>query len=235
MENQSPNTSKSLIIRPASFSPAVRKLIQIATPQEFVKTRPGKGNRNFTYVEGGYVIARLNQMFKNCWDFKIINERVEPNEVIVRGVLIVKDFRTGYKVTKTQYGTRDRNAGVPLGDTMKAAATDCLKKCASLLGVALDVYWQQLDETKLTGKKQEVVVPPPQGAPAQKIMGKNSTVSRDQATKIAIDKVKAETDEAILSRYYQITTTSKLYDANQKKIIVQAIADQRKKLQGKLL
>jgi hypothetical protein len=50
-------------------------------------------------------------------------------------------------VAKSQFGksriTRARkdNSIVSLGDDLKAAATDCLKKCATLFGVGLHLYF----------------------------------------------------------------------------------------------
>jgi len=216
----------ALMIRPASLPAATRALIQVATPKEFIKTRPGKGNKTFTYVEGGYVIARLNQIFSPVgWDFEVVNERVEPNEVVVRGKLTIKDHKNGYAISKTQYGTKERNAGVPLGDTLKAAATDCLKKCASLFGIALDVYWQQLDEDKLNGTPKGKV------AEADKPALKNVSVvqTKAQMMKLSLDKIKAESDTTILTQFYERITKSGLYDATQKRILIGAIADQRKK------
>ena len=207
--------STALIIRPASFSPAVRGLIQLPTPEEFIKQRPGKGGKEFTYVEGGYVIARLNQMFKNCWDFVIIEERIEPNEVVVRGKLVVKDFKSGYEVSKTHYGTKLRNAGVPLGDTLKAAATDCLKKCASLFGIALDVYWQQLDEDKLGGKGKVV-----------EVEVKKST---KELMAMSLAKIKAEEDPFILMEFRNRIGASSLYTKGQKAILLKIIDKNIKK------
>lgn len=213
---QKPRRRTSLIIRPASFSPVVRSLIQLPTPQEFIKQRPGKGSKQFTYVEGGYVIARLNQMFKNCWDFEIIDERVEPKEVVVRGKLVVKDFKSGYEVSKTHYGTKTRYAEVPLGDTLKAAATDCLKKCASLFGIALDVYWQQLDEDKLAPVKGKV-----SNAPVKK--------SNKELMDMSLAKIKEEKDPFILMEFKKRIENSKLYGPNEKVKLTKAI-DKRIKI-----
>jgi len=207
--------STALIIRPASFSPEVRGLIQLPTPQEFIKQRPGKGGKEFTFVEGGYVVARLNQMFKNCWDFEIIEERIEPTEVVVRGKLVVKDFKSGYEVSKTHYGTKIRNAGVPLGDTLKAAATDCLKKCASLFGIALDVYWQQLDEDKLGGKGTVVK------AAVKKTNQELMTMS--------LEKIKAEGDPFILMEFRNRIEASALYTKENKEILLKIIDKNIKK------
>ena len=227
MKRKMPKRETALMIRPASLPAATRALIQVATPVEFIKQRPGKGGKSFTYVEGGYVIARLNQIFSPVgWDFEIVNERVEPNEVVVRGKLTIKDHKNGYEISKTQYGTKERNAGVPLGDTLKAAATDCLKKSASLFGIALDVYWKQLDEDKLNGAPKEPKAKAETGTPS-----KNASMpqTKAQLMKLSLDKIKNESDPTILSQFFERIQSSELYDKEQKHVLIKAIADQRKK------
>jgi recombination DNA repair RAD52 pathway protein len=226
MPNKSPKKQKrstALTIRPASFSPMVRALIQLPTPQEFIKTRPGKGGKSFTYVEGGYVIALLNKMFKNCWDFEVIDERIEQTEVVIRGRLVIKDFKSGYEVSKTQYGTKERNAGVPLGDTLKAAATDCLKKCASLFGIALDIYWKQeylddSDKPKLLKKSEGV-----------KKISPSATTNKEEAIRLALEKIKNENDQTILAQYFERIKSTNFYNDTEKTKLIKAIAAQRKK------
>ena len=146
--------NKAITLRRVTLTPSQKRIIRLETPQEFIKTRPGKGKKTFSYVEVGYVTAKLNEVFSHVgWDFEVLHEEVLDKEVWVRGKLTVKDPTTDYTVTKTNYGTKERYPGeVPLGDTLKAAAGDCLKKCASMFGVASDVYWQHEDGDKATGK-----------------------------------------------------------------------------------
>ena len=186
-------TSRAIIVRPVKLAARQRKTIAIRTPSEFIKQRPGKGGRTFRYVEGGYVVARLNEIFSPIgWDFSIIDERVEKNEVVVRGKITVKDYKRGYSVSKTQYGTKERNAGVPLGDTLKAAATDCLKKCASLFGIALDVYWPDLDRAS-KGNGDDIVVGQTKPVTLKKI-------KKGDLIKFTLDKIKNENNPDILYR-----------------------------------
>ena len=116
------------------------------TPQQYIKSRKGKGGQTWTYVSGYYMKKVLNFMFGWDWDFIIEKEMVEieAGQVIVRGRLVC---RTGGKeIIKTQYGRADikflRSSQKPvdLGNDCKAAATDSLKKCAAELGIAMDVY-----------------------------------------------------------------------------------------------
>jgi len=116
------------------------------TPSKFIKQRPGKGGGDWNYVEVGYIIKTLNLMFGWDWDFQILNETINLDfkEVIVKGQLIV---RTGGKtIIKNQFGNKEiifrKGTSTPLsiGNDIKAASSDALKKCASMIGIAQDIY-----------------------------------------------------------------------------------------------
>lgn len=116
------------------------------TPTQYIKERPAKGGGTWKYVTGGYVKKCLNLMFGWDWDFEIIDEQVyqDSKEVVVKGRLTCRS--NGKIIVKMQYGNKDivcrRNDGNPLsiGNDLKAAATDALKKCAAEIGIAADIY-----------------------------------------------------------------------------------------------
>ena len=114
------------------------------TPTKYLKTRPAKGGGTWTYVSGGYVKKCLNLMFGWDWDFEILEQLILHGEAIVKGRLTCRT--AGKVIIKTQFGNKDimcmKGTDKPLsiGNDLKAAATDCLKKCASELGIAADVY-----------------------------------------------------------------------------------------------
>lgn len=149
------NTQKDLAIIKAkelslveenSLTGAQLKHLLKKTPKQYVKSRPAKGGGQWEYVTGGYVKKVLNLMFGWDWDFEIVDETIhmEAKQVIVKGRLTVRSG--GRALIKMQYGRQDikvRKAdGQPLdlGNDMKGAATDCLKKCASEFGIAADIY-----------------------------------------------------------------------------------------------
>jgi hypothetical protein len=109
-------------------------------PPEQVKQRRGSFGKQLAYVEAWSVVHRLNSVLADGWSFRVIDTRVETDEVIVLGQLTVGNS------VRQQYGssriTRNRDTGeiLNLGDDMKAATSDCLKKSASLFGVALYLY-----------------------------------------------------------------------------------------------
>jgi hypothetical protein len=81
----------------------------------------------------------LNEAFEHEWTFEVTSHEIQENEVIVVGRL------TAGGVTKMHFGgssiTFDREGRVvSIADDLKAAASDAIKKCASLLGVALEMY-----------------------------------------------------------------------------------------------
>lgn len=136
-----------------SLSEKQLKVLLKPTPPQYVHTRPAKGGGKWEYVTGGYVKKVLNLMFGWDWDFEITEQQVIHGEAIVQGRLTCRS--NGATIVKMQFGNKDviyrkqsdadRNAGlerVPLsiGNDLKAAATDALKKCAAELGIAADIY-----------------------------------------------------------------------------------------------
>lgn len=118
------------------------------TPEIFIKERPAKGGGKWKYVTGGYVKKCLNLMFGFDWDFEILENQVIFGEVIVKGRLTVRT--NGKTIVKTQFGNKDivykkelvggERMPLSIGNDLKAASTDALKKCAAEIGIASDIY-----------------------------------------------------------------------------------------------
>ena len=106
---------------------------------EQVRSRPGQHGKTLSYVDVAAVITRLNE---GCdqWSFEVVSHKVEADEVIVLGKLTadgqVKMHFGGTSITLDKADGR----AVSIADDLKAAASDALKKCASLFGVALEMY-----------------------------------------------------------------------------------------------
>ena len=119
-----------------------RELLEKPFDPNQIKQREGNFGKMLDYIEGHNVIHRLNNAFESIWSFTILKHEVlkETDEVIVLGELSSGD------VVKTQFGsskiTRARETGeaISLSDDLKAAATDAIKKCATLMGVGLHLY-----------------------------------------------------------------------------------------------
>jgi hypothetical protein len=124
------------------------------TPSQYIEMRPGRGNTRLAYVTVSYVIWKLNEVFGFDWDVKYGEPLVDltAKNVTVKTTLTVRGVHAeggAWKLVKEQFGQDDltvRNGEAQgLGDSIKSAASDGLKKCASLLGLFFDVYSGQVD------------------------------------------------------------------------------------------
>ena len=119
-----------------------RAILEKPFESAHVKQRQGTFGNTLDYVEGHAVVARLNEAFEANWAFELSNHWIlkETDEVLVLGKL------TAEGITKMAFGSmqisrkQDTKAVISLGDDLKAASTDALKKAASLLGVGLYLY-----------------------------------------------------------------------------------------------
>lgn len=123
------------------------------TPPQYIKKRPAKGGGTWDYVTGGYVRKVLNLMFGWDWDFEILDHTIIGGEAVVKGRLTCRT--NGKQIIKTQFGNKDiiykkqtqdeitkglDKIPLSIGNDLKAAATDALKKCAAEIGIAADIY-----------------------------------------------------------------------------------------------
>jgi len=119
---------------------SVRESLETPFREDQIKSRPGNFGQQLAYVEGHAVIKRLNEALESSWSFEIIVHRVLESEVLVLGKL------TCELGTKMAFGgslvTHAKETGevVSLVGDLKAASTDAIKKCATLLGVGLHLY-----------------------------------------------------------------------------------------------
>ena len=119
-----------------------REILEKHFGSEQIKQREGNFGKMLDYIEGHSVIQRLNDAFDGDWSFTIVRYDIfkETDEVLVQG-----ELKAG-NVVKMQFGsskiTHARKNGdiISLGDDLKAAATDALKKAATLFGVGLHLY-----------------------------------------------------------------------------------------------
>ncbi len=111
-----------------------REILEQEFDQSQIKQRKGAGSRTFPYVDTPAVIRRLNEAFEGEWNFKVVNHIESESEVVVLGELSTAE------ISKQQFGSKLILKNSTLGDNLKAAASDALKKCASLLGVGLHIY-----------------------------------------------------------------------------------------------
>mgnify|MGYP002725529810 CR=1 FL=1 len=135
------------------------------TAAPFKYARKGKGGMTFTYVDIGYVTGMLNKIFGHMWTFEIKDKGIEKEygQVWVQGELKVL-CSDGKVITKQQFGSSDikmdkGGKAMSVGDDLKSAASDAMKKCASMLGLAADVYhpktWNLVEQMKVKAEQND--------------------------------------------------------------------------------
>jgi hypothetical protein len=112
-------------------------------PAEAHKTKT-IGGTSLTYVDGEMVVSRLNEeLGLDGWSFEVKDIHVLENEVWALGRITV--YQEGRTLVREQAGgqiiNRKRTGEIiELSNDIKGAVTDCLKKCATLVGVGLYLY-----------------------------------------------------------------------------------------------
>ena len=130
-------------------------------PREAVSPNPQKPG--LSVIKVIYVVERLNEVFGlNGWH--VDNEVVETGRmVVVRATLSIPR----YAIAIEQFGGNDNP---DRGDAYKGACTDALSKCASYLGIGMDVYkglYENPGAGRQNGASPATRAPAPKAPPAQ--------------------------------------------------------------------
>lgn len=157
------------------------KMRLLTRPFAKVKSRPGRNGQGIQYVEGQAIVQRLNDALCGDWSFRVLEKEFLEAEVLILGELrcgdVVKQAFGGSEITMTREGKV-----VSLADDCKSAATDALKKAATLLGVGLHLHLA--DEPSVASAPR--LVPPVVGAEGQELEGPaGNRLTRKQAEFIA--------------------------------------------------
>ena len=126
------------------------RMIQAQTNPAWVKSRKS-GKMSLSYVSGDTVTRMLNKAFRYKWSFEVLETRVVES--------IDKSYKGGTpqpqnpviqslgRLTVPGWGEREQRGSQPLSGgadvqehAFKSSATDAMKKCASMFGIALDLY-----------------------------------------------------------------------------------------------
>lgn len=132
-------------------------------PQDKVKKRPGKAGMEFSYITPDFVIETLNEAFTFNWNTRLVYQNLHDNVAVV-GLELSVPAADGTRVSKQQFGSCEVTRGLGVGEAFKGAASDALKKCATLLGLGLELYQ---DDEAPGGPTGPPSFRPPQGAPAR--------------------------------------------------------------------
>lgn len=141
------NPSAAALIK-KGLTPEQIAVLQGYTPARFLQVRKIRGREVVTYVDHHYVVAALNFAFGHSWTEEYEAPIFQGDHVATRCRLTVT-FPDGTTAARTATGghpiaryTGGEHAGevIDLGDAIKAAEADALKKAASKFGIAWDVY-----------------------------------------------------------------------------------------------
>ena len=137
---------------------ALKALVLGKTPKKVVFSKPGGRGGDMDYVPGWWFIDQLNALFGYNWDFEILDQAILPaqSQIWVKGKLTVRTPK-GIIIKEAFGGSQMKsikNTAIDLGDDFKTAATDSLKKAATLLGLASDIYGKR-EVSELRGENGE--------------------------------------------------------------------------------
>lgn len=109
-------------------------------PADAIKQRRGGGNSMLKYIDAATVIRRLNRTCPT-WNFEVLREWTDGTFHKVHGRLTIPPLGSrehmGVQVISGRPGTEDVES--------KGAVSDCLKKCATLFGVGIELYGEDHD------------------------------------------------------------------------------------------
>jgi len=136
-------------------------------PQQ-IKSRPGKAGRTFNYIATEDVVRLLNEAFDYRWSTEVMKSERVDNEVVVLLELRVWDTENS-QVIKQQWGSAEI-LNQEVGHAYKAATSDALKKAATLLGVALELYDDVVQPERASFSRPAAPPPrPPAPAPTRPV------------------------------------------------------------------
>ena len=148
-----------------------KKVSSITTPTPYIKKKMG-----MDYVEYSYMREIADKEYPG-WSWTIINTENLGSEAFVihgrlkwfdNGVWREGDMTAAHRIQKK----RGTDEFVDIGNDVKAANTDCIKKAFNMyLNIADDVYRNQVDDVELTDdEKEELLLAA--GSISDEILGK---------------------------------------------------------------
>lgn len=151
------------MLKKISIDGNIREVLEEEIPKQLIQTRR-VANTDLSYVSGNFVIDILNRAFGYAWSWSIDHYWVQPSEakkykdrntgqetvtpqppvahVIGTLTVFMKDSNGDImKISKSGTGSKSIIGGSSEQESIfKSASTDALKKAASLLGVAAQLY-----------------------------------------------------------------------------------------------
>lgn len=185
---------------------------QLSAPFDVTHKKQG-----LDYLTGEQVTTRLNEVLGfDGWSFRVLEHGYseEADEYWALGELTVIMPTTTACVTKQQFGSQKPNRYtkdnriIDLGFDLKGAATDALKKCASLIGVGLYLHekdapngaTQQAATAGARGPSAPPAAPPPTTPVPPKTVEKKPFMTFMEELGFTADEVEAKSQEVFDNR-----------------------------------
>jgi len=134
-----------------------KKVSKIKTPKPYIKKKMG-----MEYVEISYMREIADKEYPG-WSWLVINTEVLGSEAFVvhgrlkwydEGIWREGDMTAAHRVQKK----RGTNEFVDIGNDVKSANTDCMKKAFNMyMNIADDVYRNQIEDTELSKKQKKAL------------------------------------------------------------------------------
>jgi hypothetical protein len=134
------------------FTTKQLQLLHQVTPAEHIHKFPSNAGAmaGLAFVTGGYMKHMLDRLTGGMWSFEVKEKGNTSGQIWVLGRLTLYKpdgssliFKEQFGRAKIKYKTdhgKPTDQPMDIGNDMKAATTDALKKCASELGIARDIY-----------------------------------------------------------------------------------------------
>lgn len=188
-----------------NFEQALHSLVFKETPKDAIFQRPARGGLQVDYVPGWWFIDQLNALFDYDWDLEVINHEIDwkIKQIWVLGKLTVRSGN--FVVSKTAFGSSDikfhkdvSKGPLDIADDLKSATTDAMKKAATMLGIASDVYGQREKLEKGGANRKQL--------DSLYEMGRDKGLTEEQVDEICrtkYDKVPKELEEIVVLGFMQ--------------------------------
>lgn len=117
-----------------------QKLLDTQLNPSWIEHRK-QGGKQLSYIPGHIAIHLLNKAFNGTWSFEVVDTHVIGNAGEKGAFLVVKGrLEVPGLGVREQYGNQAFMGGIMDEHIFKGATTDAMKKCASMFGVALELY-----------------------------------------------------------------------------------------------
>jgi len=145
---------------------------------KFEKTDPAhtkqfnRGGFKGTAINGTYIVKKLTAEFGPCgkgWRFVIENERIDEGHALKSGdktkVHVIRGhidymidgtwYSTSPQFGQTMFVDENKNGTFTDEEAPKKSITDCISKCAVLLGVGADIHLGLFDDHKYVNQRRQ--------------------------------------------------------------------------------